>query len=91
MKGSAPDFNENDENKVVVFPNPAAEDFITIQTDKEITRIELLNIVGQRILSYGPESLKSVRLDISNLNAGIYLIKISFSDSTNDTKRIWVK
>ena len=83
--------NPNDENKIVVFPNPATDGFITIQTEKEITQIEILNIVGQRIIVHRPESSNSVRLDIGNLNAGIYLIKLSFSDNTNDTKRIWVK
>jgi hypothetical protein len=83
--------NPNDVNKIVVFPNPATDGFITIQTEKEITQIEILNIVGQRIILNRPESLKRVKLDIGNLNAGIYLIKLSFSDNTNDTKRIWVK
>ena len=89
--GNAP-LNETDgENKVVVFPNPATEGYISIQAEKEITQIEILNIVGQRILMHGPESSNSVRLDIGNLNAGIYLLKLSFSDNTSDTKRIWVK
>jgi len=83
--------NPDDKNKTVVFPNPAADGFISIQTEKEITQIEILNIVGQRIFIYGPESSNSVRLDIGNLNAGIYILKLSFSDNTNDTKRIWVK
>lgn len=79
------------ESKTVVFPNPATDGYISIETVKEITQIEILNIVGQRILTYGAESVSSVRLDIGDLNAGIYLLKLSFSDNTNDTKRIWVK
>jgi hypothetical protein len=84
-------FNPDDKNITVVFPNPATDGFVSIQTEKEIAQIEILNIVGQRIFLYRPESLNSVRLDISNLNAGIYILKLSFSDNTNDTKRIWVK
>jgi hypothetical protein len=83
--------NPDDDNKIVVFPNPVTDGFISIQTEKEITQIEIMNIVGQRILIYRPESLNSVRLEIGNLNAGIYLVKLSFSDNTNATKRIWVK
>ena len=91
IHGNFPVPNLNNENEVVVFPNPATEGYISIKTEKDIAQIEILNIVGQRILIHGPESGNSVRLDISNLNAGIYLLKISFSDNTNDTKRIWVK
>jgi len=80
-----------DENKILVFPNPVTEGFVNIQAEKEILQVEILNIVGQRILIQEPVSLNSMKLDVSNLEAGIYLLKLSFSDNTNNIKRIWVK
>jgi len=90
-KGTVPFDKLIDETEVILFPNPATKGLISIQSEKEIVRIELLNIVGHRILTYRPEPSNNVRLDISNLNTGIYLIKIFFTDNTNSIKRFWVK
>ncbi len=89
-KGTVPFDKLIDETEVILFPNPATKGLISIQSEKEIVRIELLNIVGHRILTYRPEPSNNVRLDISNLNTGIYLVKIFFTDNTNNIKRFWV-
>jgi hypothetical protein len=77
--------------EVIIFPNPATEETISIESEKTIAHVEILNVVGQKILYHEPEPSNSLKIDISMLNTGLYLIKISFDDNTNITKRIWVK
>jgi hypothetical protein len=82
--------NKN-EAEVVVYPNPATENHILISAEKEIEKIELLNIVGQQMLMQMPEPSNSIRLELGTLKNGIYLIKITFTDETSSTKRLWIE
>lgn len=57
-----------------VYPNPA-RDFITVESVKEIERVELINYLNQKVLFQDDIGSKSARLSISNLLPGIYLLK----------------
>lgn len=65
-----------------VYPNPT-RDFVNIQSEREVN-IQLINLRGQTIQSAKGQSL---RLDLQNLSAGTYLLKISDGESTT-TRRI---
>jgi hypothetical protein len=77
--------------QVKVFPNPVTEGTVSIDSELEIKRIEILSIVGQVVYSQELEPSNSVRLYLDNIQSGIYLIKLSFVNNTSNTKRIWVK
>lgn len=75
---------------VKVFPNPVVDGTISISSDIQMEKIEILSIVGQLVYTQELEPSNSVRLNIDQLESGIYLIKVSFIDNTSSTKRIWV-
>lgn len=81
--------NNPDKDLFRVYPNPVTEDAVAIESEIEFYRIEILSIVGQVVFSDELEPSNSVRLSL-DLHPGIYLIRISFTNNTNDTKRIWV-
>jgi hypothetical protein len=71
-----------------VYPNPAS-DFITIQLNNtEVSKISIYNILGKEVLSQN--ELIDNRVDVSNLNEGIYFIKIQALEKSI-TKKIIIK
>ena len=78
---------ENNQISFSVYPNPT-RGFITVKTEfnKNFT-IEIFNISGIKLLTlYSKE--KEQTFNISNLNPGIYLIKISYNKTQILTKLI---
>lgn len=72
-----------------VYPNPVVNNELTIKAEIEFNKIEILSIVGLVVYSEELEPSKSVRLGI-NFQSGIYLLRISYTNKTNFTERIWV-
>ncbi len=57
---------------VKIYPNPAT-DFIIIETKDELKlNVEIFDLKGARVLSID----KSNYIDVSNLNAGVYILKL---------------
>jgi len=79
------------ETIVDLYPNPATNAQVTISAEKEINKIQLLNILGEEIRTEASEPSTSVSLDLGSLENGIYLVKITFTDNTSSIKRLWVK
>lgn len=68
-----------------VYPNPASE-FITVVTNNaEITSITVYDVLGKNVLKQN--KLTNNRVNISDLNAGMYFIKIE-SHGNSITKKI---
>ena len=59
-------------HKFTIYPNPA-NDFITLDSDEELAKIEIYNILGKCVLSQ--ENCKNNRIDINTLQSGVYYIK----------------
>ncbi len=57
-----------------VYPNPAS-DYITIESKKEIDRIELVNLLDQPVLVKEGINSKTIRLAVGNLPRGIYFLR----------------
>ena len=74
--------NELTENTVSVYPNPASE-VIHISSTTELTKIELYDVLGKRVLTTNkPQEIK-----IDHLKSGIYLLKI-YASKGQMTKKI---
>lgn len=72
---------------VTIFPNPA-NDFITLQSGaKNITDLSLTNSMGQEMLHI---SYPERRVNVSHLNAGLYILKGTIGDKLF-TKKIILK
>jgi hypothetical protein len=77
---------------VNLFPNPIENgNVLTIVAEKDINRIEVMNIVGQIMKIENFTETSRAKLNIDEFNEGVYIIKILFVDKTSSTKRFWVK
>ncbi len=66
---------ENDsESQLVIYPNPTS-DFISISSDNQLSKIEVLDLEGRIILSI-EKVAKVISVDLSQCSNGIYFLKI---------------
>ncbi len=70
-----------DNGNIRLFPNPAS-DYIRIANGDRIKNVLVINIVGKTVLSFQNIDA-SEKLDISNLNAGLYLVKLMDENNRN--------
>lgn len=66
-----------------LYPNPTAG-LLTINTDEKINLVEVINIAGQTVKAFTTNN----KIDISELEKGVYFIKISFKNKEVVTKTI---
>lgn len=70
-----------------ISPNPASNQITISTTDQSLTSIVVYNILGQTVIQNNFDATSSKNIDVSQLNAGMYLVKIN--DTT--TKRLIIK
>ncbi|MDA9316761.1 T9SS type A sorting domain-containing protein [Polaribacter sp.] len=68
------------------YPNPAS-DVLNISAQNTINTLEIFNVLGQKVINMQVENT-SAEINISNLNAGIYLIKYEINNSTSTKKLV---
>jgi hypothetical protein len=67
----------------VVYPNPTNEGQFAVNASENIEQVEVINMVGQVVLSETNTVLsKKIQLDSSKLNKGMYAVKIRFSNNS---------
>lgn len=78
--------NDNVVSNFAVYPNPA-KDFVTISSKTEpISTVEIYNVLGQKVLDQNFKETLSENINISNLQAGMYVMKINSAT----TKRLLI-
>ncbi|MEJ6712322.1 MAG: T9SS type A sorting domain-containing protein, partial [Flavobacteriales bacterium] len=89
--GDYVDLDENENNTLFsVVPNPSNGVF-TVTTDKnDFYTLDVINILGEVISSKTIEGAINETIDISNFDAGIYLVKVTTSTSHN-VQRVVIK
>lgn len=65
-------------NAIQLYPNPA-QDQVILDASLEMERISLVNLVGQTIMQVEENSVEQ-RLDISQLPAGIYMVRVETAE-----------
>jgi hypothetical protein len=78
-------FNEFGKSLLRIYPNPA-DNFISIENLLVDSKVELINVVGKKIKSYKIES-KNQKLDINELNNGLYFVKVDGKSAAKFIKR----
>ncbi|WP_109302328.1 T9SS type A sorting domain-containing protein [Aquimarina sp. AU474] len=69
-----------------VFPNPATGDILYITSDLQLTKtVKIFTVLGKQVLF---KVLIGKELNISNLNPGVYVIKITEGNSQDTLKLI---
>ncbi|MDR0205698.1 MAG: T9SS type A sorting domain-containing protein [Bacteroidales bacterium] len=72
--------------KFSIVPNPATND-ITITAKIDFSKVEIVNFLGQIVLTQSNDSKKS-EVDISNLTNGVYFVRIISENGTSVQKFI---
>lgn len=85
VTGIALSVDEFSISRVSILPNPAS-DYITIELhpSNSITAVEIYSITGQLVY----KSLNNNRLDISNLENGIYMMRVETTNGISSKKLI---
>jgi hypothetical protein len=73
-----------DENKVVIYPNPAKE-YFTISGIKDTTKLELYNSLGSLVYTQNVSANTRIPIPFAK---GIYFVKITTDDTTSINKLI---
>lgn len=77
----------------IVYPNPVRDGKFYVSSQYSITSIEVLNVIGQRILKkeFNPNSIQEIFVELVNCEQGLYLVKISFVNDKTIIKKLLVK
>ncbi|MQP23993.1 T9SS type A sorting domain-containing protein, partial [Flavobacterium sp. LMO8] len=71
--------------EVALYPNPV-NDILNIETALDIQTVEIYNIQGQKVLSSNQK-----QINVSDLAAGMYMVRIQDADNNIATKKIVIK
>ena len=90
-------FSQEDEENVNLekttvfkfYPNPAQDDLFILGTNK-IKSIELINVLGNRVAFYHFNK-SIIKMDVSELKSGMYLIQAIDENNNSETKKLIVK
>lgn len=77
---------ENKIEKAVIFPT-IVNDYLSYQTTSQINDIEIFNILGQSVFIKKIDNYKG-KVNLTALEKGIYLVKISYDNHTESQKII---
>ena len=80
---SSDDF-ETIQNNITVYPNPTKNSFALTQ---DASKVEIYNIAGQLIKTFN-NVISNQQLDSTNLETGLYLIKITHTNGISQTKKM---
>ncbi|MDB4340304.1 T9SS type A sorting domain-containing protein [Crocinitomicaceae bacterium] len=74
---------ENNSFDLEIYPNPAQNE-LTIKSDNILDRIEIYNLVGQRIYTKN-YMLNEIKVNLSNIESGSYIVRVF--DNQNKTSK----
>jgi|TARA_B110000908_G_C10070504_1_gene364860 hypothetical protein len=68
------------------YPNPTTNE-LNISASKNIEKIEIFNLIGQKVISSLP-NINKTKVNVSSLNTGIYIMKATIDGVTDSFKFI---
>ena len=74
-------------NQFRAYPNPVSNE-LTLIGELTGSTVRIMNITGQVVLTNNAVSTNLLKLDVANLNSGIYLVTITIGDSVQTVKII---
>jgi hypothetical protein len=77
--------NETGKSSVMIFPNPATE-VVNIKSDATIATIEVMNFVGQTVYTVSDVRLKTAKVNVTTLTAGVYFVKVTTDQGIRTAK-----
>ena len=76
-----------DEKQFQVYPVPATE-ILNIKSTHSIEQVAVFNLQGQQLLN---QNKNTEKINISNLNNGVYIVKIQTEDGLSITKKLIIQ
>jgi len=73
-----------------VYPNPA-NSFVNVAAENNIQNISIVDITGKEVFSQANIALNNTTINISNLEKGIYLMKVMDENNAQQTIKLVVK
>ena len=86
--------NTTDLNKVsfALFPNPNSLGTLQIEAEEKVLNIEVFDIIGKRVLfDQRKDQSNNVTLELRDLNAGTYMVKVHFPNNNFSVRTLIVK
>lgn len=78
--------NQFETNRFSIYPNPTTDSYVNIKSnDSDTIKVAVFDILGKQISN---TTLTNGRLNISELNSGLYILKISQNNTTISKKLI---
>ena len=85
--------NEIEENDFSIYPNPCSNEFrmtFDASVQRQIVTVEIWNMIGQLVKSKSQNTQGSIEMNVSDLDAGIYVISYS-SDQKKHSAQLVVE
>jgi hypothetical protein len=81
---------------IIVFPNPATSELIIESPEFGVERLEIYNVVGERVLTHPQPYLSSpmanaqrgFRINVSSLRGGIYFVTVTDKEGSKVTRKV---
>jgi hypothetical protein len=70
---------------IQVYPNPATE-IVNVKSDYTINAIEVMNFLGQTVYTRSGVDAKASKINVSNLQAGVYFVKVTTQQGVRAVK-----
>lgn len=78
--------NNSDKNKIAYYPNPVT-DILNISSDKNINSVSVYSVDGKLVLTQAYQN-NEIKVDLSKLKAGIYLVKANLIDGSQKNLKV---
>jgi len=73
------------DNNFAIYPNPTSKSF---SISKEVTEISVFDITGKEVKKFNKKNIETNIYYISNLNKGIYFVRIQDKSNNTQTKKL---
>jgi Secretion system C-terminal sorting domain len=83
--------NENINNSINIFPNPATDELNITFSENSTCTLRLLDGLGNSVLETDINNQNTARLDISKLAKGFYILEIRNQNGTKSNKKVIIK
>lgn len=80
--------DESQLNSFSLSPNPANNEITLTSPASNIGQVEIYSAIGQRVIAKTYNAAGQVRLDISDLSTGVYLVRLQTTDGKSIAKKL---
>ena len=87
MSSSIEDISKHDQKVIKLFPNPSIN-LTSINSEKEIHGLDLLDISGKLVKRNMHTASKTINLDLTNMDVGLYLLRVYHADGTYSQEKL---